>query len=826
MLIINLIQLVNELESIRLFLWPLGHSCAKSINLVRDADLFRDSTSKQPIDLDAVQTNLFDATPEDSFTVAQASSMGINYDDIGRCFEYPVEYNQTTGKSTYNMGSLETCKHGLRFDVPLERSLSVVGQFQLACSRQWLQLLLPQSMAFGLMLGLLLGRWLILRKSVQCNINEDNRGSSITTVLDTTLTQANARVSRSSEQTGSLGVSGIFWPWVSIQISACLLINYLGFYQLSAPHEMTSKNTNIGGEQVELYRLLLLSVFARSLVNSSSLVRILYAWQTSTQQQQISNHLNVGIYAVKQLTENHIYFVTLASLIVTFHAAYFPIALRVYANWSILNKCLGIGSSLLVGAVIMSELLMVLQLKSCHRYVLSIISAFGQRTNVASEWASRGDNGDETISLDSTTADEIVSQPQEELVRMANKRGRSTMATIQNSSNDEANTSVTNSRVTVGNHLLDMGSSSSTEVTFSRQSQPTRVCEFCLVNNEPSNSSVMMNHSRSYIHRSANNNHTSNSSKHNSHSTGHGDDSSSSSVVDLDAYQPTTIPIGCLDGGASMSLASRLSAQRDKRQPDYHNLGPAYRNLLRWPVLAQLWLLSACVSFNYFLFCSIPNHRLIHSESIASMRARKQTNHKHELYEFRLSNEVVNRSSVNLETKPIEQLNVSHYSIEVDADNNHHQPESNVSSALVESGSQPLLDTKVKHAFLIVNRTKISTNALNSSSTNLKPVKQQEFDYRSLNYATRAIDSMRYSNNPIEILWITTVLNAWPVELLVLFLHAGPLSTQIQSTYFKLNRLLVLVNFGAKLLLVEWLVIGEYIDDDLQLSKSSQLTRN
>lgn len=58
-----------------------------------------------------------------------------------------------------------------------------------------------------------------------------------------------------------------------------------------------------------------------------------------------------------------------------------------------------------------------------------------------------------------------------------------------------------------------------------------------------------------------------------------------------------------------------------------HNLSLIELNLMRWPLMSKLFLLTFCLTFNYFLIQTIPNHKLMHAETISSVMERK-ANHR------------------------------------------------------------------------------------------------------------------------------------------------------------------------------------------------------
>lgn len=105
------------------------------------------------------------------------------------------------------------------------------------------------------------------------------------------------------------------------------------------------------------------------------------------------------------------------------------------------------------------------------------------------------------------------------------------------------------------------------------------------------------------------------------------------------------------------------------------------------------------------------------------------------------------------------------------------------------------------------------------------------FNYRSENYATKIVDSMRNSINPLVFLFDTLALNGWPIELAVLSLYLSDL-TNFRSAYFKLHRMFSIALYGSRVLFLEWLLIAlmskrknHLIESDWLMALSSLLTR-
>lgn len=208
LLLIGFAQLAFELNSHWLFLWPVNHFCSLPNSLAQNQNgqngsqhtglqlganrslfgatvaddedaaailegknsagrLFNNSSSSASLELVAdeaakdsfVQAHLFVANPQNPITAAKAQAMGFEYDDISHCLAHPFEldtiWQNSSAQATINWDSLEPCQFGLSFN-EFEATLSVLGPFELACSRKWLKILLPQSIGLGLLIGGLL----------------------------------------------------------------------------------------------------------------------------------------------------------------------------------------------------------------------------------------------------------------------------------------------------------------------------------------------------------------------------------------------------------------------------------------------------------------------------------------------------------------------------------------------------------------------------------------------------------------------------------------------------------------------------------------------
>lgn len=729
-IILWLIQLLAELHSSYLFLWPTSHSCAKPTNSDPHAYQLTDVKGAQ-IDIDAVQTNLIDAAPESPFTAARAASMGINYDDIAHCFAYPIDYSNKTLGPIVNREGLEPCQNGLLFS-NMGHNLSVVSHFQLACSRQWLKTLLHLCLGAGLLFGILLSCWW----------------------------PQNAKSDQSTDQENQRTNGKIPKGWLknhAASLFAVVLLFYCS-YQLKL---------SLSGADADHYAYLLASVLFRSSIISSSLTRIHIKWA-------IPNGLAASDFSFwLQLKENHSYFKIFSILMVIFQALYWPLALRVIQDWFQLNDWLTRSSSLLVSITALVELIRFNQIgrdkaffnavwREIRHLLIKITSCnFSSRPNQTIEI--NCDPDDYTNNADDNNdIDNDVYERGELSIRL--------------------------------NKLIEPGD------VGSPRPPVNRVCEFCLMNEQAiqvhDKMTNWMNHTYHENHRNkslwlAKGELQQNSNNNNNNGSTNGgmlDESSGSPastttacMLDFDAYQPTTVPLGedelnsSLQGPLVPPIASKAPSARQHSPPSLlktgsvrahaqvqHDFGAFYRALLDRPVFVQIWLLNFCVCFNYFLFQMLPDHRLIHSKPMSVERLPANAREQIPLYSdggFTFDISVTNNS------------NITKYHVLSDPAN---------------------LDIQAP---------------FNGSSTNLSPEPTHSI-YRSLDYAAQSIQSMAVSVNPIEVFWTTALLNAWPLGIVVLLLHASCLSG-FETTYFKLKRLLTLVKFSAQLFIAEWLAIGK-----------------
>jgi len=647
-------QIVFEFNSIRMLLWPLNHSCAKSKHLVESSSSTIFDSSKQPIDLDTMQTNLFDATPEDITTVARASAMGINYEDIASCFEYQIDYNSTSNETMVNMESLEACRYGLHFE-QREGSLSVVDVFELVCSRKWLQTVMVQSTAFGALLGILLAKWATNSRGVYTiNLSSVTRICSLVVVYYCTLKL--------------------------IQTDPNSMHNDAGSSFLS-----------------EGYAYLLASTLLRSFLLSSSLYQILL--------DRDRIQARTWIERAEAWRENRLHFSLFATIFVTLQASSAPITLRLFSSWIQLNSCLSAISILY----------------AIFTFVIRALSLIKQ-----------GEPPKPSSSIDESQLG-LVESPQGSArfgkhssdVRMTNERG----------------------------HLT-------THDPPFCPPQSSNLCEFCSFN-EQTIYAVRMNHQLgeqiSISLRGKNG--------------GAIDMEDDSPMVDLDTYQPTTMPMKgfCTNRADSMALGGTgLNG---------HSYAFVHHEFIKWPLVGQSWVLTFCISFNYFLLTMIPNHNFQHSESIASLTQRKASHHN---------------KLANLEKPPYLSDNKTRFGTPLEL---NELNVSNMSSKLTYQLDNISTPMKKRQPGLMVG-----------DKTTLKKL----FDYRSVNMATQTFESMRNSRNPLEVIWATLNLNGWLIETLVLVLHVGSSSESLESAYFKPNRLFTPIKFATRLLIFEWLLIGAF----------------
>lgn len=518
-------QVLFELKSIELFLWPINYSCSPPKNLTKFSYGLEDSR-KLMIDNDAVQMELIDATPENSFTLTRALVMGINYDDIARCYEYPIiatsnSSNQTQTDEKIDYEGLEPCKHGFEFGLKSNESLSIIAHFRLLCSDQWKQVLLPLALGVGFLIGAL-------------GIH------SIEWLSATTI-----RVAASSQESTHLEVCG-FLIWQLVQVLSNLWTHYCS-YRLSIEGGLVrgsminnSHLHEIREFQKDLFHVLLICVALRSMSLALNLTRILSSWHLSSQKNGTIMRKESQFYV-----EGFI-------MVYLFIQAIYPVPIfKLFATWWSLNAWLSIGNSIILIMISIRE--------------LSLICLYPMLNNHV-----------KNIRVNHIAASLTVIEPNNQLE-------------IRTTSSDEPSKGLNCAGILISVEE----NSSELPVTVDSDASIMKVCEVCLMNEDrPSTTHAVQMKQR-------------------------GEGCRTSAVADLVAavnatnsmntYQQTTMPLG-------MCRLDSITC---------HNYGVIHRNLFRWPVLGQLWLLLFNCLLNYFMIQFLPDHSLLHSEETSSKYARK-----------------------------------------------------------------------------------------------------------------------------------------------------------------------------------------------------------
>lgn len=767
LLAVWLVLLLAELNSSYLFLWPSPHSCAKAKDFNQYAYLLTDFKGAT-IDFDAIQTNLIDAAPDSPFTIARASSFGINYDDIGHCFEYPLDFSNETDKTpVVNREGLEECRNGLLF-AEMGHNLSIISHFKLACSRQWLKVLLYQSIGLGLLLAIILSWWL-LKQSDQDDSKELRENL--------------------------------------MKILAASVVLY---------HCCKRLESSFSDESNDYYTYMLVCVFVRCIIISSNITRIIIKWEAAFNQSRRTREFSFWF----QLKEEHNYFIIFSILTVIFQALYWPLALRVFKNWLHLNNWLATINCILASLTAFLETIKfnyenVNEERANNKTSSSSFNVSLSCLNVKQLFikiAGQNFSGNVPSSATLSCSDQTIVV----LAKKNTKVGRSDDDLVDN---DDDNTDDNNDNNNMDSCYEGRELFISRLNNFTEPAAPTtRVCEFCLLNEQPIVSqaaSWRMNHTyedhadsnqmwlvegellQNNYSRGNNSNNT--NSNNNNGSTNGGrqtDDSSLAGAQSLmlncfnadSTYQPTTVPLGEPELSLKKQLisevpAKKISSNEVNAVPKGRQLKPAaqvqhdfsdfYRTLMDRPVFARIWLLNFCVCFNYFLFQMLPDHRLIHSQpmSVGRVVSRQSTATEH----------IVLASGTN--------------SLKYELILDQHQDQQHQATNQTTMGDGHVALNGTSHP-----TTNTRHEGINSS---LKS------HYRNLDYATSSIRLMSESLNPFKVVWKVGLLNYWPISLLVLLLHAKQLST-FESSYFKLKRLLALVKFSSQVLIVEWLAIGEW----------------
>lgn len=845
-LVCSFLCLIIEIETSFLFLWPLNYSCAKPGNFKENSTTSKNEVDSggHSIDFQAIQTNLADASIEDPITIARGLSMNYNYEDISHCLEHPIEYNdKKSGDLTIDMNNLETCRHGLQFDLIPHRDLSVVAQFQLACSRQWLKLLLHQSICVGSLIGIFITYW-----------SSANR--PFRSMLTLFRSDSIMRGSDIGERKKSLRE---ITYWCSSQLIMILAAQYCSFQLESYKTEKLGTLFDGIDKLKDSYKMdyafLLLSILLRSIMIMSNFTRIIRDWRCNSTRlsQSVIDHSS----RAQQIFENHLYILLLAAISIAFEALYLPIVIRIFQHWFDLNEFLTNLSSLYVISVTLFEALI---LKFCLDRRL-----FESWKNLSRRWSYSEERDVELITDERNEQDEVyiedlTTKASEDAAdeydnhtsRSSSKRWRhieyngfnifnneypkvkvcefcliATEQTVNYSAKGTPKSrSATNINTTPMNHLhhnhqsLDeqasrqnngnndtimMKMNDSSVVDFDPY-RPTTVSHDSLINNE--NYNYNFNYNDDEKDNANNNNHDknsnltimpSNSISSLSLATEQTMTQPPSSLVDT-THESSSLPLTYAPSSQHLPSSSyssspyssslAVSRQINERRPTRifqtkHDLGRFYADLFKSSIVVQLNLLMLCLCFNCFLLKMIPNHDMIHSESIASKYARKISYHN-TLTSAHYSK--INGSSFELSHN--DQIFTS------ENKNNHYRVKNHLNwSNQVTVNS---IDEE-KPEF---------TNYSLAKNESVSLRREHLFDYGNVNRAFIIFNSLYISNNPFEIVGATIELNQWPITLFVFLLHTSKLFN-FESTYFKPRRLFTVVQFGSKLFVIEWTLIGK-----------------
>lgn len=329
-----------EIHSISLFLWPIDYSCARAARLHYDttatdthATAWGGSTKEEILDLDAVQASLVAASPEDPLTGAQANLLGINYDDISRCYQYRVEFNSQTNVSTVRTDRIEKCKHGLHFKTS-DYSLSVIGEFVLACGRFWMTVLIPEAQALSFALGIILAK------------------------LCTSLPGEQARYQRASieswlswlKRIAFTNTFGLFWimQLVSIAVSigtASTLLSLTPVTELNQGNVVVSipdVSDKSSGAIKFLYITFISGLFCRGLIASSVLIRHCERLKMNNKNSLDSEDIQ------SDLKERHLNFILFSLTHLAFLIFFWPVSVKFLTCWQQLIWLLTITSCIMV----------------------------------------------------------------------------------------------------------------------------------------------------------------------------------------------------------------------------------------------------------------------------------------------------------------------------------------------------------------------------------------------------------------------------------------------------------------------------------------------
>lgn len=843
-LVLCFANIVFDHNAGQLFLWPLDHSCARSANL----SLFTDSR-QHPIDLDAIQKNLIAATPEDSFTRARAASMGIEYDDIARCFEYPVEY--TSNQSTMvNMESLETCHFGLHFEKS-DPNLSLVEHFNLACSRQWLKNLVPQMFALGLLIGCLVSYCLLRRKRRLRVVSK----SSIVLLL----------------------------VWLIV----FLITNRL--HDNHHKHQQQRFKPVDPTERDQDFAQLLLGIFLRSAVVSMIMCRVLATWKPFNHERRAGpNDPTISSGHEERFT----YFKIFCCLVVLAKLLFMPIALRLMTDWSMLNRFLTYNMSLVVSLSLLIELAYSSDQLDQLRHFLrgqSLKQGGGKPSVPRRQPIELIDSSNQDENVDEIPNDQNLVGSHERARPSGSGRDHIDLGDVPNARSREAEAG----RFCEFCSIKGQGMLARSMQSSARETEEEDLAESAPPgpSNETTLTSMAMLANDTYAPTTVSIGFSSLHGK-----AGEIDQDGGSYVY---AGQPTGTKAKAR--GLRRSSGSRAIG-RQARGLVTHDISLVELNLFRWPVISKLLVLTFCLAFNYFLLQTMPNHKLLHLEPIPAIAKRRidmakptqepasgreSVGHHGEVALIQLETlSGDNRTLVLDKNSTIAYLPLNYDkrpndSIEFDADsarlpsehvdNSSSLKPSQIVGGILGSGIvrvKAKSDEKLPPAVVAgaSSLAKPKTAAPSTSSAPSRATKSRTrrskmpkaakrgkrddgvgahevnaaseqhqaaggardniqgvpsghqpgeqaasyrliFDYKKLDYASQTLETLRESDNPFEIMWTMQMLNGWPIEMAAILLHSSSL-TNTQWDNFKLHRLFLPIKHGTMVLVLEWLLVA------------------
>lgn len=875
-LMVNIVLLIAEIQTNQVLLWPLNHMCARSNISLNNHTTLYNSIDQSYVDLDVIQAYLMDASAEDLFAVAKASSLGVWFDDVAHCTEYPMvgSDNESTSSAeniTINIEGLEMCQNGLHFD-ELDPMLSVIGHFNLACQRQWIKVLFAQLVVVGAVSGILL-TWILVH------------------------------------DTGLLSI-WIMWNTVANAISVvCAATLRLSVASIESRIKLSLN--------IELI-ILLLNVAIRIMSHMSIILRCSYMANSEThatcKRPSDATFVSLACRLCSKCICKRGYLFKDAAMVVTVivtigKAAHTPILIRLFNHWAELNLALSAAS--LINWL--AHLWALREFSAC-RNSISIGPATVER---CSEDESRQESRD--LSRDSALEGSMP-------IDFCDKITTTQSSTVRSNSCDESHRWTTEGSVADSDRVKLIGSDSnvntdcdmlgevqgwveSRAASTDRQSQD----RYSLLLQIDSHDSCFRFADNTVTGTRKNNPGTASpgvtrqglrqvdlnvdlcclSTGNVRKSTYTDDDFGSQRVYpsasddrgdnqldgrpleellaadlvrckslrddDNDVYGLTTISCNqtdlhhcCNDQLATdrpidwsvinNKTDNEIDAIKDrmfsldecaKACPQQQTIDQAnvYEDLGRFRVKIKLRLLMFCLAFNYFLFSALPNHKLLHSESVESISDRKVS--------YRLANEHLNLAKGRSEHR----IRVDH----IVNDNKSSLMDSAITSVLpltaqaqtfVEhqtvarklqmdpyyeasdfASSNAINSSVDAHSIRLNNTTDtaLGNSKGNNNNNNNKHYDSSQqpqtttttelFDYRSLDYARNIFRTMRESYNPIVVLKATSSLYDWPIELTVLSLHVNRLS-KFDSIFFSRKRFFQIQKYGSALLIVEWLLFG------------------